>query len=117
MAFALRDGARLSLVPPEGGHTHGAADFASCCGPHGCSPIRAFDAGLRPDPFPDRAASLLPGSLVTTRTGLPPAGDDEHTKLVYVTTYVILLGFWAHSHWLLNFGEQRLRVEGLYYAT
>ena len=28
-------------------------------------------------PFPDRAASLLPGSLATTRAGLAPAGDDE----------------------------------------
>ena len=37
----------------------------------------AFDAGLRPGPFPDRAASLLPGFLATTRTGLTPAGDDE----------------------------------------
>jgi hypothetical protein len=37
----------------------------------------AFDAGLRPGPFPDRAASLLPGLLTTTRTGLSPAGDDE----------------------------------------
>ena len=40
---------------------------------------RAFDAGLRPDPFPDRAASLLPGPLVVTRTGLTPASDDELT--------------------------------------
>jgi hypothetical protein len=39
--------------------------------------LRAFDAGLRPGPFPDQAASLLPGSLATTRTGLTPAGDDE----------------------------------------
>ena len=39
----------------------------------------AFDAGLRPDPFPDRAASLLPGLLAATRTGLTPAGDDELT--------------------------------------
>src|SRR5437763_251304 len=38
---------------------------------------RALDAGLRPDPFPDRAASLLPGLLAATRTGLTPAGDDE----------------------------------------
>src|SRR6476646_1122257 len=38
--------------------------------------FRAFP-GLRPDPFPDRAASLLPGLLAATRTGLPPAGDDE----------------------------------------
>jgi hypothetical protein len=40
------------------------------------SPNGAFDAGLRPGPFPDRAASLLPSLLVTTRTGLSPAGDD-----------------------------------------
>jgi hypothetical protein len=38
---------------------------------------RAFDAGLRPGPFPGQTASLLPGSLATTRTGLTPAGDDE----------------------------------------
>src|SRR4051812_5535930 len=42
-------------------------------------PYRAFDTGLRPDPFPDRAASLLPGLLAATRTGLPPASDDELT--------------------------------------
>src|SRR3954463_3773637 len=42
-------------------------------------PDRAFDTGLRPDPFPDRAASLLPGLLAATRTGLPPASDDELT--------------------------------------
>src|SRR3954452_18042239 len=40
---------------------------------------RAFDTGLRPDPFPDRAASLLPGLLAATRTGLPQASDDELT--------------------------------------
>ena len=38
---------------------------------------RAFDAGLQPGPFPGRTASLLPGSLAITRTGLSPAGDDE----------------------------------------
>src|ERR1022692_3570972 len=41
---------------------------------------RASDAGLRPGPFPDRAASLLPGLLAATRTGLTPAGDDELTN-------------------------------------
>src|SRR5258708_2577981 len=41
---------------------------------------RAFDAGLRPGPFPGRAASLLPGLLAATRTGLPPASDDELTN-------------------------------------
>jgi hypothetical protein len=42
-------------------------------------PIRALDAGLRPGQFPDPAASLLPGLLAATRTGLTPAGDDELT--------------------------------------
>jgi hypothetical protein len=42
-------------------------------------PYRAFDAGLRPGPFPDQAASLLPGSLAITRTGLSPASGDELT--------------------------------------
>ena len=37
--------------------------------------LRLLAADLRP--FPDRAASLLPGLLAATRTGLPPAGDDE----------------------------------------
>src|SRR5512132_3170806 len=40
-------------------------------------PNGALDAGLRPGPFPNRAASLLPGLLAATRTGLTPAGDDE----------------------------------------
>src|SRR2546427_9006431 len=34
-------------------------------------------ARLRPGPLPDRAASLLPGLLAATRTGLTPAGNDE----------------------------------------
>jgi hypothetical protein len=42
-------------------------------------PTVAFDAGLRPRPYPDEAASLLPGLLAATRTGLTPAGDDELT--------------------------------------
>src|SRR5207245_8185295 len=41
------------------------------------SPNGAFDAGLRPGPLPDRAASLLPGLLAATRTGLTPAGGGE----------------------------------------
>jgi len=40
----------------------------------------ALDAGLRPDPFPDRAGSLLPGILAAARTGLSPAGDDEQAN-------------------------------------
>src|SRR5215207_5090414 len=40
-------------------------------------PKGAFDAGLRRRAFPPDAASLLPGLLAATRTGLPPAGNDE----------------------------------------
>src|SRR5512135_2136353 len=61
---------------------------------------RAFDAGLRPGPFPDRTASLLPGLLAATRTGLPPAGDDEltNTKKHHGTTSRChLLLYWAHE--------------------
>jgi putative ABC transport system ATP-binding protein len=35
------------------------------------------DAGLRRQAFPPDTANLLPGLLAATRTGLPPAGDDE----------------------------------------
>jgi len=54
-----------------------AAGFTRVTDRSVASPNGAFDAGLRPDPFPDRAASLLPGLLTATRTGLTPAGDDE----------------------------------------
>jgi hypothetical protein len=40
-------------------------------------PTGALDTGLRPGPFPGRAAGLPPGLLAATRTGLTPAGDDE----------------------------------------
>ena len=56
---------------------------------------RALDAGLRPDPFPDRAASLLPGLLVATRTGLTPAGDDELMSDQVKSNDHLRL--WAHS--------------------
>src|SRR6266568_373242 len=77
MAFAVILPARLPLGPPHGGWVNAAAGFASCCGPLGCSPsFRALDAGLRHRGLPPDAASLLPGSLATTWTGLPPAGGD-----------------------------------------
>src|SRR6266478_8980638 len=101
MAFTLISGARHSLFPPEDGTSNDAAGFASCYGPHRRSPLyRAFDAGLRPGPFPDRAASLLPGLLAATRTGLPPAGDDELTnsKIHHgLTSRCHLPLCWAHE--------------------
>jgi hypothetical protein len=47
------------------------------------APDKGSGAGLRPGPFPGQAASPLPGFLAATRTGLPPAGDDElaNTKI------------------------------------
>jgi hypothetical protein len=99
MAFTVSNAARLSLSPPEGGKANDAAGFASRYGPFARSPKRAFDAGLRPDPFPDRAASLLPGLLAATRTGLTPAGDDEHERILDLHHSVsILLGALAEPH-------------------
>jgi len=46
-----------------------------------------LDAGLRHRPFPDDTASLLPGPLTATRTGLTPASDDElanQTSTIYM---------------------------------
>jgi hypothetical protein len=100
MAFALISGARHSLLPPEGETSNDAAGFASCYGPHRRSPMRASDAGLRPRPFPGEAASLLPGLLAATRTGLTPASDDEltNTKKHHGTTSRChLLLCWAHE--------------------
>src|SRR5689334_20016723 len=101
MAFTLITRARHSLAPPStGGNGYDAAGFASCYGPHRRSPFhRAPDAGLRPGPFPGRAASLLPGPPAATRTGLPPAGDDEltNTKIHHGTTSRLHLPpSWAH---------------------
>jgi hypothetical protein len=39
--------------------------------------LRAFDTGLQHRAFPPDTASLLPGSLTTTGTGLSPAGDNQ----------------------------------------
>src|SRR4051812_18868534 len=47
---------------------------------------RAFDTGLRPRRFPHEAASLLPGLLTATRTGLTPASDDELTTKDHLNT-------------------------------
>ena len=55
--------------------------------------------GSDPATFPGEAASLLPGLLAATRTGLPPAGDDELTnakKHHGTTSRCHLLFCWAH---------------------
>ena len=80
LGLGFRDGSALPCPAPTDGLSNEAAGFASCYGPHRRSPYRASDAGLRPGPFPGRAASLLPGLLAATRTGLPPAGDGELTN-------------------------------------
>jgi hypothetical protein len=53
----------------------------------------AFDTALRRRAFPPDAGSLLPGLLAATRTGLPPAGDDElHTYQISKTPPPTVLG-------------------------
>jgi hypothetical protein len=80
MAFTpIRKGSALPAATHNGQLSNDAAGFASCYGPLSRSPLRAFDTGLRPRRFPHKAASLLPGLLAVTRTGLTPASDDELT--------------------------------------
>jgi len=90
MAFTVISAARLPLLPPSRARplttlqaSRHAADRPVA------PPYRAFDAGHRPRPFPDDTASLLPGLLAATRTGLTPASDDElrtrRTPWHYVT--------------------------------
>src|SRR4051812_941577 len=70
-----------------------AAGFATRYGPLSRSPTWAFDAGLRPDPFPDQTASLLPGLLAATRTGLTPAGNDElQTRTQPLDDHLLITG-------------------------
>lgn len=50
--------------------------------PFDCSTTEPLDAGLRPGPFPDRAASLLSGVLAAAWTRLAPAVT---TSLCWIT--------------------------------
>src|SRR4051794_23952212 len=76
MAFALKNGARHSLVR-RSGFRYDAAGFADAADRSIAPPERALDAALRPRAFPPETGSLLPGLLAATRTGPSPAGDDE----------------------------------------
>src|SRR3954453_17803931 len=94
MAFAVNTAARLLLTPRNGGALTTRQASLNAADPQVASPNRAFDAGLRPGPFPDRAASLLPSLLAATRTGLTPAGDDELMLDQLLTQHLQL---WAHA--------------------
>ena len=69
--------------------TNDAAGFASCYGPHRRSPIRAFDAGLRPGPFqPNRQPATGPPGSYPDRTSTGRrrrAYEHEETPWHYVT--------------------------------
>ena len=77
MAFAVNAAARLLLTPRIGGPLTTRQASLDAADRRFAPSNEASDAGLRPNPFPDRAASLLPGLLTATRTGLTPAGNDE----------------------------------------
>jgi hypothetical protein len=81
MAFTVISAARLPLLPPSQARplttlqtSLNAADRPVA------PPYRVSDAVVRPRLFPGEAASLLPGLLPATRTGLIPASDDELTN-------------------------------------
>src|SRR3954447_22267355 len=97
MAFAVISAARLPLLPPSrAGPLTTLQTSRDAADRPVAPPCRAFDTGLRPGPFPDRAASLLPGLLAATRTGLPPASDDEHEHEDHLVTRSPLF-CWAHE--------------------
>ena len=93
-AFAVKLAARLLLFPPEGGLITTRQASLNAADRLVAPSNEASDAGLRPGPFPNQAASLLPGLLAATRTGLTPAGDDE---LMLDHDLHIDLQPWAHS--------------------
>ncbi|GLI03714.1 hypothetical protein Pa4123_89930 [Phytohabitans aurantiacus] len=98
MAFTPYSRARLSLGPPsQAGDVTTPQASLHATDRIVAPPKRALDAGLRPDPFPDRTASLLPGLLAATRTGLTPAGDDELTNDRISHSQLHLPLSWAHE--------------------
>jgi hypothetical protein len=98
MAFALRDGARLSLIPLLAGTFTARQASRDAADRSVASPSRALDAALRRRAFPPDAGSLLPGPLAATRTGLPPAGDDKlQNESDHVFIGVTPLAHWAYS--------------------
>src|SRR5581483_628144 len=89
MGFTLNSGARHSLCPPPNGRDlQRRRTLRLRLRDAQSLPARAFDAGQRPDPVPDRTVGLLPGLLAATRTGLPPAGDDEVTTAAELHTHL-----------------------------
>jgi hypothetical protein len=73
MAFALNSRARLPLAPANGASVTRRQDSHHVTAWPVAPPNGAFDTGLRRRAFPPDAASLLPGALALTGTGLPPA--------------------------------------------
>jgi hypothetical protein len=104
MAFTLKDGARLSLIPlaralSRRGRLRLMLRTARSL------PLKALDAALRRRASPPGAGSLLPGPLAATRTGLTPAGDDElQNESDHVTIGVTPLARWAYSRVSWNLG-------------
>ena len=82
MAFTLISGGSALPAPALTGRTpNDAAGFASCYGPHRRSPFTGLlTLGSDPARFQTEPPALLPGLLAATRTGLPPAGDNELTN-------------------------------------
>jgi hypothetical protein len=111
VAFTVISAARLPLLPPlRAGPLTTLQTSRNAADRPVAPPYRAFDAGLRHRAFPPDAASLLPGLLAATRTGLTPASDDEltNTKIHHgVTSRCHLPLCWAHELTGLGTGDAR----------
>ena len=81
LAFTVISAARLPLLPPHGRDLSRRCRLRYMLRTVQSLPLTGLSARAPgPRPFPDHTASLLPGLLAATRTGLTPASDDELTN-------------------------------------
>ena len=115
MAFALLLRARHPLVPAirRGRLTTRQASLHVTDHTVARPRTGALDAGLRPRPFPDDTASLLPGLLTATRTGLTPASDDELTSQSSTLIRSTTNPYWTHRSTTLTLYGSRAVANGL----
>ena len=91
MAFAVTHAARLSLSRPKTVALTARQASLNATDRWVAPPKGLSTLGFDPARFPDRAASLLPGLLAATRTGLTPVGDNELMSDQVISTDLLQL--------------------------
>jgi len=78
----------------------------------GLLPLKGSPRWASTRPFPDRAASLLPGLLAASRTGLTPVGDKLVSDQVILTNLLRLPGARGYPHSSTRWGCCRVHGRG-----